>query len=282
MRTQSIDTSPEVKRLQVVRIRSFSPARKFASVRSWTHTLTSANLHAMRSGTTKPNERDIAVRFVTREYGRALDTDFQAAMEQQPGWTIQEHDLQVAMIPVIEALERLDLRYYLSGSIASSVYGLPRGAQDIDVVADIQAEHVSPLVKHLRGAYIVNEQACYDAIAQRSAFSLLHLSSLVKVDVMLPRGTPFDTLVSQRAQQLSLIEGYQPIRIASPEDVALMRLAWYRDCGAADDDQWDDILGVLKVQAPTLDLMYLRHVAQTLNISDLLEQALVDAGICEP
>jgi hypothetical protein len=79
-----------------------------------------------------------------------------------------------------------------------------------------------------------------------------------------------------------LIEGYQPIWIASPEDVVLMRLEWYRDCGATADDQWNDILGVLKVQAPTLDLTYLRHVAQTLNDSGLLEQALIDAGIREP
>jgi hypothetical protein len=282
MRTQSIDTTPEVERLQIARIRSFSPARKFASVRSWTYTLTSANVHAMRSGAPESNERDIAVRFVTREYGKALATDFQTAVERRPEWTIQEHDLPVAMIPIIEVFECLGIRYYLSGSIACSVYGLPRGAQDIDVVADIQAEHVSPLVKHLQGAYTINAQAQRDAIAQRNAFSLLHLSSLIKVDVMLPRGTPFDSLVSQRAQQLSLIEGYQPIWIASPEDVVLMGLEWYRDCGATADDQWNDLLGVVKVQAPTLDLTYLRHVAPTLNVPGLLEQALIDAGIREP
>ena len=282
MRTQSIDTTPEVERLQVARIRSFSPARKFASVRSWTHTLTSANLHAMRSGTPESNERAIAVRFVTREYGRELATDFQTAVEQRPEWTIREHDLPVAMIPIIEVFECLGVRYYLSGSIACSVYGLPRGAQDIDVVADIQAEHVSPLVQQLQGAYTINAQALRDAIAQRSAFSLLHLSSLIKVDVMLLRGTPFDSLVSQRAQQLSLIEGYQPIWIASAEDVVLLGLAWYRACGATADDQWNDLLGVVKVQAPTLDLTYLRHVAPTLNVSGLLEQALIDAGIREP
>src|SRR6266700_8393169 len=113
--------TPEVERLHIARIRSFSPARKFASVRSWTHTLTSTNVHAMHSGAPESNERDIAVRFVRREYGKALAADFQAAVEQRPEWTIQEHDLQVAMIPVIEALERLDLRYYLAGSIACSI-----------------------------------------------------------------------------------------------------------------------------------------------------------------
>ena len=282
MRTQSIDNTPEVERLQVARIRSFSSARKFASVRSWTQTLTSANLHAMRNGTTESNEHDIAVRFVTREYGRALATDFQAAVEQRPEWTMQTHDLQAALIPVIEAFARLGIRYYLSGSIACSVYGLPRGAQDIDFVADMHIEQVCPLSEHLQAAYTINEQALHDAIVQRNAFSLLHLSSLVKVDVVIPRGTAFDSLVAQRAQQLSLLEAYQPIWIASPEDVALMRLEWYRDGGATADDQWNDILGVLKVQAPTLDLRYLRRVAHSLNVSDVLEQALIDAGIREP
>ena len=61
-----------------------------------------------------------------------------------------------------------------------------------------------------------------------------------------------------------------------------MRLEWYQDCGATADDQWNDILGVLKVQAPTMDLTYLRHVAPTLNVSGLLEQALIDSGIREP
>ena len=282
MRTQSIDTPPEIERIQIARLRSFSSSKKFASVRSWTHTLTYANMHAMHNHTIETSERDIAIRFVAREYGEELAANCQADLEQRSGWTIQEPDLVMAMIPVIEVFEQLSVRYYLSGSIACSVYGFPRGAQDIDVVADIQTKHVSSLIAHLQAAYTMNAQALRDAIAQRSAFSLLHLSSLVKVDVMLSRGTPFDSLVSQRAQQLSLIEGYQPIWMASPEDVVLMRLEWYRDGGENADDQWNDILGVEKVQAPTLDLAYLRHVAHTLNDSGLLEQALIDAGVREP
>jgi hypothetical protein len=158
-----------------------------------------------RFRTPGPDQRDIAVRFVTREYGNALATDFQTTVEQRPEWTMQQHDLLVAMLPIIEVLESLRIRYYLSGSIACSVYGLPRGAQDIDVVAHMQTEHVSSLIQDLQGAYTINAQALHNAIAQRNAFSLLHLSSLVKVDVMLPCGTTFDSLVRERARQLSLL-----------------------------------------------------------------------------
>lgn len=282
MRTQSIDTAPEIERVQIARLRSFSPSRKFASVRSWTQTLTSANLHAMRSGTRATSEGEIAVRFVAREYGRALAVDFQADVEQRADWSIQETDLVSAMIPVIEAFERLDVRYFLSGSIACSLYGLPRGAQDIDIVADMRAVHASPLVEQLGRDYTINERALQDAVQKRGAFSLLHVSSLMKVDVLLLHRRSFDSLLLQRAQQLPLVEGYHPLWIASPEDVVLMGLEWYQISGTAADDQWNDLLGVVKVQAPTLDLAYLDHQAGVLNVSVLLEQALIDAGIHEP
>ncbi len=186
------------------------------------------------------------------------------------------------MTPVIEAFEKLGVPYFLSGSIACSVYGLPRGAQDIDLVAELQVEHVSPLAEQLRRTCTLNERAVQDAIQKRSIFSLLHMSSLMKVDVLLPQSRPFDSLLFQRAQQLPLVEGYHPVWITSPEDVVLMRLEWYRISGTTADDQWNDLLGVMKVRAPTLDLAYLDQQAGILNVSDLLEQALIDAGIQEP
>lgn len=282
VRTQSLDTAPEIERIQIARIRAFSPARKFASVRSWTHTLTSANLHAMHNGILEADDRDIALRFVTREYGQTLAADFQADLEQRSDWTMQAPDLLAAMNPVIEHFEQLSVRYALSGSIACSVYGLPRGAQDIDLIADLDSKHVSSLILHLQRDYTLNGQTLQDAIQQRSVFSLLHVSSLMKIDVLLPQARSFDSLVLQRAHQLPLVEGYHPMWIASSEDVVLMRLDWYRNSGASADDQWNDILGLLKVQAPTLNLIYLRQEAGTLNISELLEQALIDAGIDEP
>ena len=281
MRTQSIDTPLEIERIQIARLRSFSSSRKFASVRSWTRTLTYANMHAMHNHTIETSERDIAIRFVAPEYGEELAADFQADLEQRPGWTIQEPDLLMAMIPVIEVFEQLSVRYYLSGSIACSVYGFPRGAQDIDIVADMQIEDVSPFIERLRGSYTINEQALHDAIQKRSVFSLLHVSSLIKMDVFLPHSRSSDSLALQRSQQLPLLEGYHPLWIASPEDIVLMRLEWYLHSGATADDQWNDILGVLKVQAPNLNLVYLCDKASTLNVSDFLEQALIDAGIRE-
>jgi hypothetical protein len=48
--------------------------------------------------------------------------------------------------------------------------------------------------------------------------------------------------------------------------------------GETSDRQWRDILGVLKTHSGELDLDYLREWAGELNVSDLLERALKEAG----
>ncbi len=48
------------------------------------------------------------------------------------------------------------------------------------------------------------------------------------------------------------------------------------------DRQWNDILGVLKTRASMLDLAYLQKWAAQLQVMDLLEKALVEAGLDHP
>ncbi|MBK8100928.1 MAG: hypothetical protein IPK26_27915 [Planctomycetes bacterium] len=43
----------------------------------------------------------------------------------------------VALTPVIEVLESLGVAYHLGGSVASSVWGVARATNDVDVVAGI-------------------------------------------------------------------------------------------------------------------------------------------------
>ena len=42
-----------------------------------------------------------------------------------------------ALLPVIEAFNRLGVPYYLGGSLASSLYGVARTTLDADLVADL-------------------------------------------------------------------------------------------------------------------------------------------------
>jgi hypothetical protein len=62
-----------------------------------------------------------------------------------------------AITPVISALEQLGIEYYLGGSVVSSTYGIPRATFDVDLVANLQQQHVRSFVRKLGEEYYADE-----------------------------------------------------------------------------------------------------------------------------
>ena len=186
-----------------------------------------------------------------------------------------------AITPVVEALENLGVNYHIGGSVASSIYGIIRATIDADLVANLELKHVRPLVKLLEADYYIDEDSVRDAVKRRGSFNAIYLDTMLKVDVFIPKSRLFDQEELRRIQLQPLIEGFRPFYVASPEGTILNKLEWYRMGGEVSDRQWNDILGVLKVQDSNLDMAYLQRWAVALKVSDLLERALVDAGLAE-
>ena len=188
-------------------------------------------------------------------------------------------EILAAIAPVVEALEELGVAYHFGGSVASSVHGIPRLTIDVDIVADLRLEHVRPLVKQLEAEYYIDADAVRDAIRRRGSFNAIHLDTILKVDVFIPKTRAFDQEELRRTRQEVLVEGTRPFYTASPEDTILNKLEWYRMGGEVSTSQWNDILGVLKVQGTTLDMAYMQRWAKALQVTDLLERALLEAGM---
>ena len=278
MRTQSIDTSPEFERVQIAHLRTFSPARKFASTRSWTHSIAAMSRYARSKFPQKLSKQDI-VQIISREYGRDLANVFQKNQEQET-FVTPDPDIQSALLTVISIFNRLGIHYALTGSLACSIYGFPRSIQDVDSIADIFPEHLTPLIAALQQDFMFDEHQILQSIEQSTFFSLLHLSSLFRVDILLPANT-FEQQALQQKQSVMLIEEKPLVDMLTPEDVLLMHLMWYQHTGAVADDQWNDILGLLKVQSLNLNIKYLHENSVALHVAELLSQGLSDAGIDE-
>jgi hypothetical protein len=75
-----------------------------------------------------------------------------------------------AITSVIEALEELGIPYHIGGSVASSLYGLPRLTIDVDIIADLRLEHIRHVVIRLQTDYYIDEDMIRDAIRGRSSF----------------------------------------------------------------------------------------------------------------
>ncbi len=137
-------------------------------------------------------------------------------------------DILAATLPIVEILEQLSVPYHIGGSVASSIYGLPRLTIDVDLVADLKLEHVHPLVRYFEIDYYIDADAVRDAIKRKGSFNAIHLTSMLKVDVFIPKSRLFDQEELHRVQLQTLVEGTRPFYVASPEGTILNKLEWYR------------------------------------------------------
>lgn len=186
-----------------------------------------------------------------------------------------------ALTPVVTAFEQSGIAYHVGGSVASSAYGILRATFDIDLVADIQQENVSSLVRLLTGTYYVDGDAIRNAIRQKSSVSIIYLDTMTKIDIFIPKDRAFTKAERSRIRKEVLIEGTPAFELSSPEDIILNKLEWYKMGGEISDRQWNDILGVLKMQETNLDFAYMLQWAETLGVGELLHRALIDVGLAE-
>jgi len=68
-------------------------------------------------------------------------------------------DLVAALRPVLTALGDLGVRHFVGGSIASSAHGVARASLDVDVVAELEAVHVTRFVAALQNATMSTRRA---------------------------------------------------------------------------------------------------------------------------
>ena len=181
---------------------------------------------------------------------------------------------------VVAAFDATRVRYFLGGSVASAVYGEARSTRDIDFVAAMLPHHVEPFLAALGNEFYTDATAIGAAVAARRSFNVIHLDTMVKADVFIFKADAFgrSQFTRRTARQLNQ-DDPTSIYVASAEDTVLAKLQWYRDGGGVSDRQWNDVLGVLKVQGATLDRAYLEEWARELGLTDLLRRALEDAGL---
>lgn len=170
---------------------------------------------------------------------------------------------------VVEALEQVGLAYMVAGSFASSFHGIPRMTQDADIVVEADERSVLRLVKLLEQEFYVSEDAAREALSLRRMFNAIHLATGFKVDLVIRKQRPF-SVEELRRRESGQLAGRQ-VAFATAEDTILTKLEWSK---LGDSErQYEDAVGVIRVQGPRLDWTYLERWADALGLRDLLEQS---------
>ncbi|MEO8954108.1 MAG: hypothetical protein ABI396_14930 [Ktedonobacteraceae bacterium] len=289
MRTQSSDTSPEAERVQIELIRKAPITKRVALMAELSQFLIEAHKQGIRQTHPNANEKEVGLIFVANNYSQTLADKLKVYPPATRKATVTSHTNHLfdALTPIVAALELLGVAYYLSGAFASAFYGTlstaieAAPAETLQFVANLQLEHIQPFSALLANSYYINSDAVRHAIQRKGLFNLIHLETILPINISIPKARLFDQEELRRVQLQPLMKEARPFYIASPEGTIFNKLEWYKMGGGVSDRQWNDILGVLKVQGTNLDMLYLHRWAIALEVVNLLQTALVDAGLAE-
>ena len=176
-------------------------------------------------------------------------------------------ELHELLRQIVETFESLNISYLITGSVASMAYGEPRLTNDIDLVAQITNDNVGGLMKAFPpNEFYISEDMVKEAIDRCGQFNIIHPISGLKVDVMIKQNTPFDQSRFKRVRRISPAESYQA-NFASPEDVIIKKMEYYRDGGS--EKHLRDIAGILVISENEVDRDYISEWSRRLNLDEI-------------
>ncbi len=173
------------------------------------------------------------------------------------------------LVEVARALNAHRVPYLLSGSFASSFYGIPRATHDIDFVVEIGNEQFTPLRQALEG--LGREFAATAKELTRVAYPQMvntwHAQTGVKIDFWITDAVDFSLKYARRQ---SMTIGRTRISLIAPEDLILTKLVWCKELRS--DRHIQDCIGIWRVQKGKLDEGYLDKRTKALGVVDLLRE----------
>lgn len=160
---------------------------------------------------------------------------------------------------------------FVTGSVASTVFGEPRFTNDIDIVVRMDEQQAAKFAAGFTGDdWYASVEAAVDAARRRGMFNVIHVPSGLKADIVVARGTAHDEARFARLRFIRMPDGRSE-PFASPEDVMLKKLEFYRE--GSSSKHLRDIASMIAVQGEAaLDWVYLEHWAERLGVSAELDR----------
>ncbi len=190
--------------------------------------------------------------------------------------------LGAAFRQLIGKLNLLEIPFMVGGSLASSIHGVYRSTNDVDLIADLSEAKASRLCEEVSKDFYADAITAVDAVLRSRPFNLIHYATSYKFDIFPLSAEPYaQAEFARRAFKELALPDSEPLRIpvASAEDTVLTKLVWYRLGGEASERQWSDVLGVLRTLSAEADRGYLSKWAAELRISELLSRAVRESRV---
>jgi hypothetical protein len=171
-----------------------------------------------------------------------------------------------ALRDICGRLEAAGVEYMLTGSLAASYYARPRMTRDIDMVLAVDSAIAAKLSGALGADYHADIEALTEAFRLMRPYNVIHMPTLVKVDLMPRRPGDYRKLEFDRRRKVDYA-GVE-LWIVSLEDLILSKLDWARE-----SDSELQLRDVNQLLEGDVDEPYLSSWVARLGLDQLLQKA---------
>ena len=167
---------------------------------------------------------------------------------------------------IIAVLNEQQIPYMLSGSVAMSLYVIPRATRDFDFIVHLRPPNIPSFVEQFEDGYYCDKESVEEAVKTRGMFNIIDHGSGFKADFVVLKENQFRQTEFNRRTQVNFYG--QDIYVVSPEDLLISKLIWVQDLQSA--LQIEDIKNLKAVEM--LDWAYITEWINKLKLNtfDLL------------
>ena len=170
------------------------------------------------------------------------------------------------LLNVTKTLNKKKIPYMLTGAYAVSFYGKPRTTHDIDLKVLISNPDVDTIYEAFKKDFYIDKDMINQAVTQENMFNIIHNETQTKIDFWLLRNDEFDITRFKRKMKINIHN--TPVFISTAEDMIIIKLCWYKESNS--QKHYEDIKGILEIQAGRLDMKYINKWAGHFSATDIL------------
>jgi hypothetical protein len=134
-------------------------------------------------------------------------------------------------LDILHRLEEIDVPYVIVGGFAAAIYGITRATYDIDIIIDLNQEHIQALVDaYPLPRYYADPHQMHQAMKTGGLFNIIDTKRGEKADLFsITMDERYHPALENRLRQMVELPGMDPFAVwaARPEDVIVGKLmAW--------------------------------------------------------
>ena len=160
---------------------------------------------------------------------------------------------------VCNKLDDNNIKYMVSGSVASNFYCVPRMTRDVDIVIEIPEIKVDDFVKLFPDSYI-NADTVRDEVKRKGMFNVIDNETGFKIDFIVRKDNEYSDLAFNRKER---VEGFgTKLWVININDLIIAKIIWIQDYQS--ERQINDIKNLLDNSSK--DIKYVRSWCDKLNL----------------